>query len=289
MNEAPEILLIGAVAAVGVLHTIVPDHWVPITVLARQRGWTSAETARAALQAGTGHVLSTLAIAVLVWLAGAALAARYAGFVDAGASLALVLFGGWIAVSAWRELSAPDADHDHGHHHHHNHAAHDHEHDHEHAHEHEHGQGDGLAVAAATLSRHRHLHRHGDYARHSHWHEHDAATSHAVSLAYAADPPLHQHAHPTEARTALLLILGSSPMVEGIPAFFAAAKYGAALLAFMAAVFAAATIATYVALCVLSAQGLQRASFGPLERYGEVLSGALIAAVGVVFWAWPVL
>jgi hypothetical protein len=30
MNYAPELLLIGAVASVGVLHTIVPNHWVPI-------------------------------------------------------------------------------------------------------------------------------------------------------------------------------------------------------------------------------------------------------------------
>lgn len=34
----PELLLVGAVAAVGVLHTIVPDHWVPITLIARQQG-----------------------------------------------------------------------------------------------------------------------------------------------------------------------------------------------------------------------------------------------------------
>jgi hypothetical protein len=34
MTVGPELLLIGAVAAVGVLHTIVPDHWVPITVMA---------------------------------------------------------------------------------------------------------------------------------------------------------------------------------------------------------------------------------------------------------------
>jgi hypothetical protein len=59
MNYAPELLLIGAVASVGVLHTIVPDHWAPITLIARQRGWSKAETARAAFQAGTGHVLST--------------------------------------------------------------------------------------------------------------------------------------------------------------------------------------------------------------------------------------
>ena len=37
MNVGPELLLIGAVAAVGVLHTIVPDHWVPITLIAVAR------------------------------------------------------------------------------------------------------------------------------------------------------------------------------------------------------------------------------------------------------------
>ena len=46
----------------------------------------------------------------------------------------------------------------------------------------------------------------------------------------------------SDSRTALLLILGSSPMVEGIPAFFAASRYGVALLVLMAVVFAASTI-----------------------------------------------
>ncbi|HEY5071164.1 MAG TPA: hypothetical protein VII63_03950, partial [Caulobacteraceae bacterium] len=64
----PQLLLVGAVAGVGVLHTMVPDHWVPITLIARQRGWSRAATARAALVAGTGHVLSTLAIALVVWI-----------------------------------------------------------------------------------------------------------------------------------------------------------------------------------------------------------------------------
>ena len=65
MNGAA-LLLIGAVAAVGVLHTIVPDHWLPIALVARERGWSKRETARAALQAGTGHILSTLLIALAV-------------------------------------------------------------------------------------------------------------------------------------------------------------------------------------------------------------------------------
>jgi len=87
----------------------------------------------------------------------------------------------------------------------------------------------------------------------------------------------------------LLLILGSSPMVEGIPAFFAASRYGPPLVIVMSFVFAASTIATYVILCVASVAGLERVSLGPIERYGEVLSGAFIAVIGVAFWAWPFL
>src|SRR5580700_6466065 len=114
MSAGPQLLLIGAVATVGVLHTIVPDHWLPITLIARQRGWSKAETGRASLQAGIGHVVSTLLIALVAWLAGVAVAARFGGVVDAAASVALVAFGAWIAISAWRELHG-DAGHGHSH------------------------------------------------------------------------------------------------------------------------------------------------------------------------------
>jgi hypothetical protein len=38
MTLSPELLLIVSVGVVGVLHTMVPDHWAPITLIARQRG-----------------------------------------------------------------------------------------------------------------------------------------------------------------------------------------------------------------------------------------------------------
>ena len=114
-------------------------------------------------------------------------------------------------------------------------------------------------------------------------------TSHAVSAALDSVPPFHQHTHKTTARTALLLIVGSSPMVEGIPAFFAAAKYGVVLILAMAVVFAMSTIVTYALLCVCSAAGLERMRLGAFERYGEVLSGAFIVLVGLAFGIWPVL
>lgn len=285
--EIQELLLIGAVVGVGVLHTIVPDHWVPITLIARQRGWSRGETALAALQAGTGHVLSTLAIALAVWIAGVAAADRFGHIVDTVSSLALIAFGGWIAVSAWRELQMHGG---HGHHHDH---GHDHHHDHGHHHENDAAPAADPLYAPlrgeTALVRHAHLHRHGRGAPHAHFHDHAAATAHGLTAALAAEPPIHFHRHKTSARTALLLILGSSPMIEGIPAFFAAGKYGAGLIAVMAAAFALSTIVTYVLLCVASTAGLQRLRLGAAERYGEVLSGTFIAAIGLVFWIWPVL
>lgn len=406
MNYGPELLLVAAVAGVGVLHTIVPDHWVPITLLARQRGWSKSETARASLQAGTGHVLSTLLIALVVWIAGVAFAERFGHLVDTVASLSLVAFGGWIGITAWRDLRSHG-----GHGHSHNHgialghrhgdgdpnAVHgpelqrintkngvlelsifeagvpprfrlsgvsaravtvqthrkagvrqdftmvrgwgttywesveeipephefevsvtldqgnnqehyatqfaEHDHDHlEHGHDHGHTRGHDRASApandplyaplrgnAAALMSHLHAHRHGGGSVHGHWHDHAAGSAHAITADLEFAPPLHDHMHKTTARMALLLILGSSPMVEGIPAFFAAGKYGMGLIVVMAIVFAISTIATYVLLCVYSTAGLQRVRLGPFERYGEVLSGAFIALVGVAFWIWPVM
>ena len=141
----------------------------------------------------------------------------------------------------------------------------------------------------AVLTKHVHAHHHGGGSVHAHWHDHLADSAHPVTAEIEAAPPPHEHRHKTTARAALLIILGSSPMVEGIPAFFAAGKYGIGLIAVMALVFAISTTATYALLCVYSTAGLQRVKLGAFERYGEVLSGAFIAAVGLAFWIWPVI
>jgi len=284
LNTAPALLLLAAVVAVGVLHTMVPDHWVPITVLARQHGWSRAETARAAAQAGFGHVVSTLIIGAVIWVLGVATAQRFGGVVDTLSSLALIGFGGWFVIAGLRERHHAHGGHHHGHTHGH---MHDHDH-HDHGHDHDHNHGHGHAHGE-TMIRHVHLHRHENRPPHIHLHAHAYATAHPITAAIERDPPLHDHHHKATGRGALLLILGSSPMIEGVPAFFAAGKFGAGLIVAMSLLFAASTIATYVVLCTVSAQGLERVRLGALERYGEVLSGGFIALVGLAFWIWPVL
>ncbi len=231
-------LLVATVATVGVLHTLVPDHWAPIVVLGRQQGWSVSRTARAAALAGVGHVTTTLLLGLLLWVVGAALAVRYAHLVSVAAAVALLVFGAWIAYGGWRELRG-GVDHD------------------------------------ADVG-HAHLHRHADATEHVHWHDHDGHL-HATDGGAAV---IHEHDHAVTGRTALLLILGSSPMIEGLPAFFAASPYGMSLLCVMAVVFALATIGTYVGVSAAGVSGLQRISLGPLERYGEVASGVFVALVG---------
>lgn len=201
-------LLLLAVAVIGVLHTLAPDHWAPIAVLARQQRWTRRQTAWTAAGAGLGHTLSTLAIGAIAWLAGIAAAARYGHYVNIASGIALIAFGAWIAVSAWREAREPES------------------------------ELESEVVAEAKK----------------------IAT-----------------------RTSIMLVIGSSPSVEALPTFFAAAKFGGYAELALAAVFAATTIGTYVATCVLSAAGLERLRIGPLERYGEVISGTVVALIGAVF------
>jgi hypothetical protein len=380
-----QLILVVAVLAVGVFHTLVPDHWLPIALIARQQGWTKGEVARAAALAGTGHAVSTLLLGLIVWIAGVAIATKFGNIVSVVSSIALIGFGGWIAVSSLLALRSGGHGHSHGHDHGHE-DAHGHDHgahgcepvrlvsehdslvlsifekgqpphfrlsghsgdrvwletrrddgehrrfecvnrgnywesldeipephqfsvtvhaahgDHEHSYEtafaeygHAHGDhmpepDDALYLPAkggtTVLNRHVHAHRHGRSAVHTHLHDHGPDTWHSASEVDESDPPLHEHAHKRPLRTTLLLILGSSPMVEGIPAFFAAAKFGPGLIAVMAVVFALATIATYVVVSVTSLAGLERASFGPLERYGEVISGGFILAVGIASLFW---
>jgi hypothetical protein len=65
--------------------------------------------------------------------------------------------------------------------------------------------------------------------------------------------------------------------------------FGIGLLVVMALVFATSTVATYVLVSVASARGMQSVNLGSFERYGEVLSGAFIALLGVAFLIFPAL
>jgi nickel/cobalt exporter len=98
-------LLLGAAGAVGVLHSALPDHWVPIAVVARANRWSLRQTARTSLWAGIGHVLGSLALGALVIALGAgvksvvAVQGRVVGLILAASGLG---FLGWALLARRR-------------------------------------------------------------------------------------------------------------------------------------------------------------------------------------------
>jgi putative Mn2+ efflux pump MntP len=115
------VALAGAGAAVGALHSLAPDHWVPIAAVGRAQGWSTGRTARVAAFCGFGHVTVSVALGLAALISGRELLETFGRRMESVAGLLLVGFGVAYAVWGLRHSAA----HLHGHHHHH----YDHVHD----------------------------------------------------------------------------------------------------------------------------------------------------------------
>lgn len=126
-------LLIVAAGTVGFLHSILPDHWVPLAVIGRTQRWSIARVARVSFLASVGHVLTSIIIAGVIALVGLQFRSTFESEQGHIVGVVLVLTG--IGFLIWGLTG-------HGHHHH------DHDHGHEHDHEHLHDDHDHDHVAA---------------------------------------------------------------------------------------------------------------------------------------------
>jgi nickel/cobalt transporter (NicO) family protein len=100
---------------------------------------------------------------------------------------------------------------------------------------------------------------------------------------------LHAHGHllsrlsgRSASAGALVAIIGISPCVLLQPILFASAAEGWGTAAAAAAGFALCTIATMLLVAILARRGLERLDLGFFTRFGDLLSGLVIAAIGVV-------
>jgi high-affinity nickel permease len=121
-NTSLFVSLAAAAITVGSLHSLAPDHWVPIAAVARARNWSRARAARVALICGFGHVTVSVLLGLLALVFGSQLLERLGERMVSVASLLLIGFG--VAYAIWG-LRGAFAHRLHGHHHHH----YDHVHD----------------------------------------------------------------------------------------------------------------------------------------------------------------
>ena len=131
MVSASVPLLLGAAAVVAILHSILPDHWVPLAVVGRTQRWSLFRVARVSALASAGHVVASVVLAGII----AAIGLQFQRQLETqqGHIVGAVLILTGVGFLIWG-LTGHGHSHDHGHDH-----DHGHSHDHETAHAHEEG------------------------------------------------------------------------------------------------------------------------------------------------------
>ena len=81
---------------------------------------------------------------------------------------------------------------------------------------------------------------------------------------------------------ALVLVIGISPCALLVPILFAASAAGAGAVLAASLGFALCTIATMVGVTIVAMRGMRRIELPFFTRYGDLISGALVGAVGLL-------
>ncbi len=120
--------ILSAAAVLAVMHAMLPSHWLSFVLMGRARKWSRSRTLLSVAIAGTGHVLLTALLGLLLASAGAAILHHLPPWAEqAGISVVLIALGVVFIVSNIRgsghvdlHLRLPGASHDH-----HDHSEHD--------------------------------------------------------------------------------------------------------------------------------------------------------------------
>ena len=135
MHSTSLLLLLAAASAVAILHSILPDHWVPLAVVARTQRWSILHVIRVTLLASLGHVITSLILGGIIALIGLQFQREIETQQGHIVGVVLILTG--IIFLIWGLVGHGP----HGHHHDEDHPhAHDHSFgdDHHHQHDHDH-------------------------------------------------------------------------------------------------------------------------------------------------------
>lgn len=210
--ESAALALLGSTVATAAVHALIPDHWLPLVLLARAERWSPRRAlGLAAFSGGLHSVVSVSLGAVALWV-GREAALEVGEKIQHVSSALLVLFG--------------------------------------------------LGYAGWALAR-------GGHSLHVHPRLSDA------------------HAEPDRTLTGVGLgfVLGFNPCVLIIPILFATSAWRAIWQLAVASAFTVTTVATTAAMCWAGLRSARRPEFSFLDRYGEAVSGALIALTGLVVLA----
>ena len=103
MVDTPNVSLLATAIGTAVLHTAIPDHWLPFVLIGRARNWSAARTARLTALAGVFHLAVSFGLALLALRLGQELGTRLGEGLEHAAGPMLILFGLVYAIWSWRK------------------------------------------------------------------------------------------------------------------------------------------------------------------------------------------
>ncbi len=96
-------ILLGTAVSTSLLHTLIPDHWIPFVLAGRARGWSAGYTALISGFSAFVHALLSLLLALGAGYLGREAAATLGETLETLAGILLILFGLVYAGWSWKK------------------------------------------------------------------------------------------------------------------------------------------------------------------------------------------
>jgi len=242
------LLLILTGGAVGFLHSILPDHWVPLAVIGRTERWSVLRVARVSALASTGHVAASVILSAIIAAVG--LEFQHQIETEQGRFIGVVLILTGIGFLIWGLTG------------------HGHTHSHEPPHEHEHSHDDVEAHAHAHA--HCLAHTHTNTWEHEHEHEHEHVDAPKQPLARRLGGVV------------VAFGVAASPDLTVLPVALAASAVGIGAVAGVLIAFTLVTMVTFVGLTVIAMLAGYQIKGEWLEKHATTITAVVLIGIGIV-------
>jgi ABC-type nickel/cobalt efflux system permease component RcnA len=103
VSDVSTYMLLVTAGGMAVLHTLIPDHWLPFALIGRARGWTVRTTAMISGFSALIHVTLSILLGFLALGIGVAASEAIGETLERAGAVLLVLFGLAYAWWAWRK------------------------------------------------------------------------------------------------------------------------------------------------------------------------------------------
>ena len=237
--------LLAAAAGVGLGHAILPDHWVPLSVIARTQRYPLRRVLRLSGLAGLAHVSLSLILGAVIIGVGV----QFRSTVERHENL---IVGGLLIATGAVFLVLELRGRGHGH-------THD-----------EHG------------GHSQERHRPGRHHDHQPAHEHDHVIA---TLEVPTSTPRHEHSASGAARVLAFAVpfgAAASPDLTILPVFLAAGAVGLATAISTLIVFSLVTVGAIVGLTVLGALAGHQLRGGWVDKSANVFTAGVLLIIGVL-------